>query len=119
MKCPLPLPSSSSQVRPGIAYHLYSKRRLEALADFAQPEMLRTPLDELCLHVSREAAQEQCRVPPACLAHLRRCACRTDKAAAARAWPGPARASSSSSGDCSPVRGGAILIAGSAGEGRA
>jgi ATP-dependent RNA helicase DHX36 len=55
-----PPPPRPEQVRPGIAYHLYSRRRLADLADFATPEMLRTPLDELCLQVRGAARVVSC-----------------------------------------------------------
>jgi hypothetical protein len=41
----------AGRVRPGIAYHLFSRKRHAAMGEFAVPEMLRTPLDELCLQI--------------------------------------------------------------------
>ncbi|KAA0177657.1 hypothetical protein FNF27_00830 [Cafeteria roenbergensis] len=41
----------AGRVRPGICYHLFSSMRHEGMQDFETPEILRTPLDELCLQV--------------------------------------------------------------------
>lgn len=41
----------AGRVRPGICYHLFSRKRHGAMNEFAVPEMLRTPLDELCLQI--------------------------------------------------------------------
>ena len=41
----------AGRVRPGIAFHLYSRTRASHMAPFTQPEMLRTPLEELCLQI--------------------------------------------------------------------
>jgi HrpA-like RNA helicase len=41
----------AGRVRPGIAYHIFSKKRLAAMPNFAVPEMLRMPLDELALQI--------------------------------------------------------------------
>jgi HrpA-like RNA helicase len=38
-------------VRPGLALHLFSRARAAAMAEFAVPELLRTPLDELALTI--------------------------------------------------------------------
>jgi HrpA-like RNA helicase len=35
--------------RPGVCYRLYSSIRFEQMAEFQTPEILRTPLQELCL----------------------------------------------------------------------
>lgn len=53
----------AGRVRAGYAFHLYSSKRHAAMSDFAIPEMLRTPLDELCLqikllHANRSHAHE-------------------------------------------------------------
>ncbi|XP_060581690.1 3'-5' RNA helicase YTHDC2-like [Ruditapes philippinarum] len=39
----------AGRVRPGVCYHMYSKVRYHHLCDFATPELLRCPLQELCL----------------------------------------------------------------------
>uniref|UniRef100_UPI00358DE818 ATP-dependent RNA helicase DHX30 n=1 Tax=Myxine glutinosa TaxID=7769 RepID=UPI00358DE818 len=39
----------AGRCRPGFAYHLFSQNRLEALAEFEIPEILRTPLENLVL----------------------------------------------------------------------
>ena len=41
----------AGRVRPGFCYHLYSRSRSAALAQFQLPEIKRTPLEELCLQV--------------------------------------------------------------------
>eukprot|EP00958_Prasinococcus_capsulatus_P013992 scaffold1456_cov392-Prasinococcus_capsulatus_cf.AAC.11 len=41
----------AGRCRPGICYHLYSRRKSEALPAFQLPELKRTPLEELCLQV--------------------------------------------------------------------
>ena len=41
----------AGRVRPGVAFHLYSKARAASLPEFAAPELQRSPLDELCLQV--------------------------------------------------------------------
>ena len=41
----------AGRVRPGLCLHLYSRTRSAALADFQQPEIRRSPLDELCLQI--------------------------------------------------------------------
>jgi HrpA-like RNA helicase len=38
-------------LQPGVCFHLYSRQRSEALADFQLPELRRSPLDEMCLQV--------------------------------------------------------------------
>ncbi|XP_033750300.1 LOW QUALITY PROTEIN: 3'-5' RNA helicase YTHDC2-like [Pecten maximus] len=40
----------SGRLRPGHCYHLFSKVRYSNLMDFPAPEILRYPLQELCLH---------------------------------------------------------------------
>ena len=37
----------------GICFHMYSRTRYSAFADFQEPEIKRSPLEELCLQVSR------------------------------------------------------------------
>ncbi|XP_045156414.2 3'-5' RNA helicase YTHDC2-like [Mercenaria mercenaria] len=39
----------AGRVRPGVCYHMYSKVRYHHLCDFATPELLRCPLQEICL----------------------------------------------------------------------
>ena len=39
------------RVQPGKCYHLYSRAREAALADYPVPEILRTRLEELCLQI--------------------------------------------------------------------
>ncbi|XP_072015621.1 LOW QUALITY PROTEIN: ATP-dependent DNA/RNA helicase DHX36-like [Amphiura filiformis] len=41
----------SGRVQPGECYHMFSQLRASLMADYQQPEMLRTPLDELCLNI--------------------------------------------------------------------
>eukprot|EP00898_Chlorokybus_atmophyticus_P000428 jgi/Chlat1/1386/Chrsp12S02051 len=41
----------AGRVRPGVCYHMYSRARSKAHAEFNQPELKRTPLEELCLQV--------------------------------------------------------------------
>jgi ATP-dependent RNA helicase DHX36 len=41
----------AGRVRAGEAYHLFSKKRHAAMEEFTLPEMLRTPLEELCLQI--------------------------------------------------------------------
>jgi hypothetical protein len=50
----------AGRCRPGLCFHLYSKTRASALAPFALPELLRSPLDNLALQVKlvQEAAME-------------------------------------------------------------
>ena len=40
-----------ARVQPGECYHLYSQLQSSLLIDYQLPEMLRTPLDELCLQI--------------------------------------------------------------------
>nr|GLL32231.1 DExH-box ATP-dependent RNA helicase DExH5, mitochondrial [Ipomoea trifida] len=41
----------AGRVRPGICYHLYPRCVFDALADYQLPEILRTPLQSLCLQI--------------------------------------------------------------------
>ena len=41
----------AGRCQPGVAFHLYSRARAAALAEFQAPELQRSPLDELCLQV--------------------------------------------------------------------
>lgn len=41
----------AGRCQPGVAFHLYTRSRSEALAPYAQPELLRTPLEDLALQV--------------------------------------------------------------------
>ncbi|XP_022089180.1 ATP-dependent RNA helicase DHX36-like isoform X2 [Acanthaster planci] len=41
----------AGRVQPGECYHLYNQLKAAMLADYQLPEMLRTPLDELCLQI--------------------------------------------------------------------
>ena len=41
----------AGRVREGYCFHLYSSARESKLADFTTPEILRTPLDALCLQI--------------------------------------------------------------------
>ena len=41
----------AGRVREGYCFHLYSSARESSLADFTTPEILRTPLDALCLQI--------------------------------------------------------------------
>ncbi|KAL4451226.1 hypothetical protein ABPG77_009298 [Micractinium sp. CCAP 211/92] len=41
----------AGRCQPGVCFHMYSKARSEALADFQLPELRRSPLDEMCLQV--------------------------------------------------------------------
>ncbi|XP_015222321.2 3'-5' RNA helicase YTHDC2 isoform X1 [Lepisosteus oculatus] len=40
----------AGRCRPGICFHLFSRLRFENMLDFQVPELLRMPLQELCLH---------------------------------------------------------------------
>ncbi len=40
----------AGRVRPGVVYRCYSRSRLRNFSKFQLPEILRTPLMELCLH---------------------------------------------------------------------
>ena len=39
------------RVQPGYCFHLFTQHRAEALEDYQLPEMMRTPLEELCLQI--------------------------------------------------------------------
>ncbi|KAJ4831890.1 hypothetical protein Tsubulata_022306 [Turnera subulata] len=41
----------AGRVQPGVCYRLYPKVVYDAMADYQLPEILRTPLQELCLHI--------------------------------------------------------------------
>jgi len=41
----------AGRCRPGVAFHMYSRQRSEALAEFQLPELKRSPLDEMSLQV--------------------------------------------------------------------
>ena len=41
----------AGRVQEGIAFHLFPRMKAERLADFQEPEMLRTPLEGMCLHI--------------------------------------------------------------------
>lgn len=43
----------AGRCQPGVAFHMYSRQRSEALAEFQAPEIKRSPLDEMCLQVGR------------------------------------------------------------------
>ncbi|XP_043241748.1 3'-5' RNA helicase YTHDC2-like isoform X2 [Amphibalanus amphitrite] len=40
----------AGRCQPGVCYHLFSRSRFQALQPYQTPEILRTPLQELCLH---------------------------------------------------------------------
>eukprot|EP00929_Paragymnodinium_shiwhaense_P090472 TRINITY_DN50669_c0_g1_i1.p1 TRINITY_DN50669_c0_g1~~TRINITY_DN50669_c0_g1_i1.p1 ORF type:complete len:1724 (+),score=429.05 TRINITY_DN50669_c0_g1_i1:83-5173(+) len=42
----------AGRVKPGVCYHLLNVRKWRRIDDFEKPEMLRVPLDSLCLRVS-------------------------------------------------------------------
>ncbi|CAE7770306.1 unnamed protein product [Symbiodinium sp. CCMP2592] len=42
----------AGRVKPGVCYHMLNVRKWRRLEDFERPEMLRVPLDSLCLRVS-------------------------------------------------------------------
>ncbi|KAM9316510.1 ATP-dependent DNA/RNA helicase DHX36 [Gastrophryne carolinensis] len=41
----------AGRVKPGYCYHLYNSLRASLLDDYQLPEVVRTPLEELCLHI--------------------------------------------------------------------
>lgn len=41
----------AGRVQPGVCYRLYPKLIHDAMPQYQLPEMLRTPLQELCLHI--------------------------------------------------------------------
>lgn len=48
---PLSSPVHMSRVRPGKCYHLYNGLRASLLDAYQLPEIMRTPLEELCLQI--------------------------------------------------------------------
>lgn len=40
----------AGRCRPGVCYHLFSRLRFKSMQEFQQPEILRVPLQDLCLH---------------------------------------------------------------------
>lgn len=40
-----------NRVQPGYCFHLFTQLRAQSLDDYQLPEMLRTPLEELCLQI--------------------------------------------------------------------
>eukprot|EP00434_Breviolum_minutum_P037540 symbB.v1.2.033290.t1/scaffold4112.1/size45921/2 len=46
----------AGRVKPGVCYHLVNVRRWRRMEDFEKPEMLRVPLDSLCLRVHGDMA---------------------------------------------------------------
>lgn len=40
-----------NRVHPGYCFHLFTQLRAQSLDDYQLPEMLRTPLEELCLQI--------------------------------------------------------------------
>lgn len=42
----------AGRVKPGVCYHLLNARKWRRIEDFEKPEMLRVPLDSLCLRIS-------------------------------------------------------------------
>ena len=42
----------------GLAFHCYSRVRSQALAELQLPELMRSPLDELCLQVGHRTFQQ-------------------------------------------------------------
>lgn len=45
------VPLNHCRVQPGHCYHLYNGLRASLLDDYQLPEILRTPLEELCLQI--------------------------------------------------------------------
>ena len=43
--------TKKNRVQAGHCFHLFTKHQLEQLAEYQQPEMLRTPLEELVLQI--------------------------------------------------------------------
>ncbi|KAM4707688.1 ATP-dependent RNA helicase DHX29 [Discoglossus pictus] len=43
----------AGRVRDGFCFRLYTKERFEGFMDYAIPEILRVPLEELCLHIMK------------------------------------------------------------------
>ena len=44
-----------NRVQPGYCFHLFTQPRAQSLDDYQLPEMLRTPLEELCLQIKVHA----------------------------------------------------------------
>lgn len=42
---------SSFRVQPGQCFHLFTEFQAQKMIDYQLPEMLRTPLEELCLQI--------------------------------------------------------------------
>ena len=38
-------------MRPGLCFHMYSRQRSESLQEYQLPQLMRSPLDEVCLQV--------------------------------------------------------------------
>lgn len=49
------LSNYSNRVQPGYCFHLFTQPRAQSLDDYQLPEMLRTPLEELCLQIKVHA----------------------------------------------------------------
>ena len=49
-------PPRAGRCQPGVCYHLFSRIRYEDLQEYPDPELLRYPLQELCLHTKLLAA---------------------------------------------------------------
>lgn len=47
--------SCFNRVQPGYCFHLFTQPRAQSLDDYQLPEMLRTPLEELCLQIKVHA----------------------------------------------------------------
>jgi len=41
----------AGRVREGVCFRLYSRLQYDSLSKYSTPEMLRVPLEELCLHI--------------------------------------------------------------------
>lgn len=41
----------AGRVRPGLCFHMYSRQRSESLQEYQLPQLMRSPLDEVCLQV--------------------------------------------------------------------
>ena len=49
----------AGRVRRGLCFHLFSKKRFEMMDAFRPPELLRSPLEDVCLHVKLLLEQTQ------------------------------------------------------------